>query len=266
MKCGMVRSTYIIAALLFLALLGLSGEARAWSAAELIAAVKAAKPKGGLLVRVRMEQKKPDGKNLVLAQIKRRDTADGHTEQLFQVTFPKERKGEALLLRTKRGSGFTAQTFTPGHGFKKLGSADKRQPIFGTDMTLEDALADFLDWTKHEIIGKEKVHSGECSIIESLPPRAGTTPSKVKSWVDDKRYIAWRVQIFDGGEQPARIVETEDVVRAASGYWFPRTFTISTPAKGTSTTIAGSSSSEQEFTDADFSEAAIQSLAATPAK
>lgn len=240
-------------------------EARAWSAPELIATVKAAKPKGGLLVRVRMEQTKPDGKQVILAQIKRRDTADGATEQLFQITFPKERKGEALLLRTKRGSPFTARTFKPGQGFQKLTAADKRTPIFGTDMTLEDALAEFLDWSKHEAIGKEKVRSGQCMIIESTPPTAGTSPSKVKTWVDEKRFIAWRVQLFDGSDQPARVVEAEEVIRLPSGYWCPRTFTVSTPARNTQTKIAGSSSSEQEFTDADFSDAAIEA-AGTPAK
>lgn len=240
-------------------------ESRTWSAPELIATVKAAKPKGGLLVRVRMEQTKPDGKQVILAQIKRRETADGATEQLFQVTFPKERKGEALLLRTKRGSAFTARTFTPGQGFKTLSAADKRMPIFGTDMTLEDALAEFLDWSKHEAVGKEKVRSGQCMIIESTPPKAGTSPSKVKTWVDEKRFIAWRVQLFDGGDQPSRVVEAEEVIRLPSGYWCPRTFTVSTPAKGTQTKIAGSSSSEQEFTDADFSDAAIEATAA-PAK
>lgn len=240
--------------------------AKTWSAAELIATVKAAKPKGGLLVRVRMEQSKADSKQVLLAQIKRRDLADGTTEQLFQITFPKERKGESLLLRTKRGTAFSATTFTPGKGLKKLTATDKRMPIFGTDMTLEDALADFLDWTKHEIVGKEKVHSGKCSIIESTPPKAGTSPSKVKTWVDDKRYIAWRVQLFDGGEQPARVVETEDVVHLPSGYWSPRTFTVSTPAKGTVTKIEGTNSSEREFTDADFSEASLEAAGAAPAK
>jgi hypothetical protein len=240
-------------------------EERQWSAPELMATLKAAKPKGGLLVRVRMEQSKPEGKQVILAQIKRRDTAEGATEQLFQITFPKERKGEALHLLTKRGSAFSAKTFVPGQGFKSLKASDKRLPIFGTDMTLEDALADFLDWSKHEIIGKEKVRSGQCSIVESTPPTAGTSPSKVKTWVDDKRFIAWRVQLFDGGDQPARVVEAEDVIRLPSGYWCPRTFTVSTPAKGTQTRIAGSSSSEQDFTDADFSEATIEA-AATPAK
>ena len=259
MNRGMILRLVLIAALA-LSTTSWSEETKTWSAAELIATVKAAKPKGGLLVRVRMEQTKGDSTTLVLAQIKRRDTADGHTEQLFQVTFPKERKGEALLLRTQRGSAFTAQLFTPGQGFKKLTAADKRQPIFGTDMTLEDALADFLDWSKHEIVGKEKVRSGQCSIIESTPPTAGTSPSKVKSWIDDKRYIAWRIQIFDGGTEPARIVEAEDVIRLPSGYWAPRTFTVSTPAQGTTTKVAGTSSSEQDFPDADFSEAAIQKL------
>lgn len=262
-----MRLVTVIAALVAVASIAGAEDAKILSAPQLIATVKAAKPKGGMLIRVRMEQRKADGKSTVLAQIKRRETSDGYTEQLFQVTFPKERKGEALWLRTKAGAAFSAKSFTPGKGFTKLTADDKRSPIFGTDLTLEDLLADFLEWTKHETIGQAKVHSGECSIIESSPPRAGSSPSKVKSWIDNTRYIAWRVQLFDGGNEPTREVEAEDVMKAPSGYWFPRTFSVSTKANGTKTTVAGTSSEEgKDFQDADFSEAAIASFAAAGAK
>ena len=237
------------------------GQQASPTGAQLIATMKAAKPaKGGLLVRVRMEQRQGEAKSTRLVQIKRRTLPDGHSEQLYQVTFPKDRKGEALLLRPS-GQGFTGTVFSPAAGARKLTNADRTLSLFGTDMTLEDALADFLDWPKHEIVGHETLHGVPCAVIESKPASGGR---KVKSWVEEKRYVAQRIQVFDSGDQPAREIETHKVMRSESGYFFPVSFSIRDLVKGTETLIEGTGSSEHAFTDADFSEAAVQSLGKAP--
>ncbi len=228
--------------------------AQAPTGAQLIATKKAAKPgKGGLMIRVRMEQHQGEAKTTRLVQIKRRVLPDGHSEQLYQVTFPKEQKGTALLLRTS-AKGFTGTLFTPGKETRKLGDADRSMSLFDTDMTLEDAL-------KHVTVGQETLHGVPCSIIESRPASGGR---KVKTWVDEKRYVAQRIQLFAQGSEPVRVVETNKVMRGESGYYFPASFTISTPAKGSETVVEGTGSSEQAFTDADFSEAALQGQSKAP--
>jgi len=240
-------------------------DTKAWSASQFIAAMKEAKPRGGTLIRVRIEQRNGGEKSTILAQIKRHEMGDGATEQLYQITYPKDRKGEALVLVTKPGAPFSAKTFVPGKGFTALTAADKRSPLFGTDLTVEDLLVDFLDWNKHEIVGGEKVRSGECTIIESNAPKTGSFPSKVKSWIDNTRFIAWRIQVFDGGNQPAREVEAEDVVRTSGGHWVPRTFSVTNLAKGTKTTVAGTGSDEdKQYAENDFSEATIAAFAQGP--
>ncbi len=193
-------------------------------------------------------------------QLKRRVLPDGRSEQLYQVTFPKDQKGTALLLRTS-ASGFTGTLFVPGKAPQKLGNANRAMSLFGTDMTLEDALADFLDWPKHATVGQETLHGVPCVIVESRPASGSR---KVKTWVDEKRYVAQRIQMFDQGHEPVRVVETNKVMRGESGYFFPSSFTISTPAKGTETVIEGTGSSEQAFTDADFSPEALQNPVKAP--
>jgi hypothetical protein len=75
----------------------------------------------------------------------------------------------------------------------------------------------------------------------------------VKSWVEAKRYIPWRVQLFDDQGKPAREVLTTKVMRAKTGYWLPTAVTISTLGAGTSTEFTGTGAdTDITFTDADF--------------
>ena len=258
-----------LAALLLLITSCLAAQDKSLSGPQLIAGAKAGKPKGSLIIRARMEQETNGQRtNVINVQIKRRSTAEGKGDQLYQVTFSKnpEQKGAALLLHTD-ARGFSGSVFTPGKGVRKLTAADRRLSVFGTDMTVDDVLADFLNWTRHDIIGREKMQGNACAVIESKPASASSGITKVKSWVEELRYIPWRVEIYeDGKDKPVRVEETERVLRGSSGYWFPRQFTISTPAKGTTTKVEGTNSDTQELTDADFTEAAMQRFGSAPVK
>ncbi len=228
------------------------------SAAQLIASVKAAKPMGGVYARVRMEHTSTAGKNVLQVQIKRRTTANGTSEHLYQVLFPKERKGEALLLHIKDKS-FTGSLFVPGKGVTALKPSDRRTAFFGTDMKVEDLLTDFLDWTQHTTTGHENVGAVPCTVVESRPSGGASGPSKVITWIDDKRLATMRIHIYDGGAKPARMVETGKLIRGDSGYYMPASFTIGTVATGSSTLVEGvRSDSGLNFTDADFTDAAMQ--------
>jgi hypothetical protein len=235
------------------------------SGPELIAGAKAGKPAGSRVIRARMEQDL-NGKrlNVLNVQIKRRSTGEGRGDQMYQVTYSKnpELKGAALLLHTTP-KGFSGSVFMPGKGLRKLSNADRRLNVFGTDMTVDDVLADFFNWTRHDIIGHEKAHDNDCAVIESKPSGDSAGINRVKSWVEMRRYIPWRVEIFEEGkERPVRVEQTERVLRGKSGYWFPREFTISTPMKGTVTKVEGTNSDDQALTDDDFTEAAMQRSAA----
>lgn len=242
------------------AVLPVLGENRTYTGPEYIAGVKAARPKGGVYIRARLVQ----GSAVLQIQIKARNLPDGGNEKLVQVIFPKDRKGEALLLRSSHG-GFSGGLFKPGQGVKALTAADRRLAVFGTDLTVEDLLADFLDWKQQKITGHEKMGAVPCVVIESVPDKGGKSPSKAVSWIDEKRYVPMRVQIFDGGDKPARIVDSEKIMSGSSGYFMPTTFTVTTVASGSKTTVDGSSSrADLNYTDADFSDQALQQVTPPP--
>lgn len=238
-----------------------SAQDKGYTAAQLIGAVKAAKPTGGLYARLRMEHKGADGKFLVLqAQLKRRQTSDG-SETLYQILFPKERKGESLLLRIK-GGDFSGVLFSPADGKRPLKSGDRPAGVFGTALTIDDAIADFLDWPQQQIIGKEKEGGVPCYVVESRAPKSSSSPiTRVKSWIDETRLTEMKIELYKNGDQPVRTVLTHKVMRGSSGYYAPVSFTVTDHSTGASTKVEGvRSDHDVTFTDADFADAAIQTI------
>lgn len=237
------------------------GQEKNYTADQLMGAVKAAKPAGGLYARLRMEHKGSDGNQTVLqVQLKRRQTSAG-TETLYQLLFPKERKGEALLLRVTKGGSFSGAAFIPGQGRRALRPADRGAGVFGTTLTIEDAIAEFLDW-KHKLGGKEKVGPVPCTVIESLaPPSSASGFSRAKSWIDESRLTAMKAEFFKSGAQPARTVTTHKVMRGSTGYYAPVSFTVTDHTTGASTRVEGVRSDHDiRYTDADFSDAALEAI------
>lgn len=221
---------------------------------ELIAAVKAAKPKGDIQIRATVDQK---GQPKLQIQIRHHRAANGDKLSLYQVLFPRERKGEGLALRDT-GSGFTGWSFKPGETPKALKPSDREMPLFGTDLLVEDLLADFLDWTNHKITGTERLGAVPCSIVESNAPASATgRVKKVRSWIDDKRLVPQKIELLDASGKTLRTIMTERVHRSSTGYFVPTEFTV-TNSSGSETKVTGAGVRDDlTFTDDDFSDAAL---------
>jgi hypothetical protein len=240
-----------------------AAEAPALSAAQYVAAMKAAGPQGGVLIKADMTQTDAAGaKKSLKVQIKRRELGAGKSEHLYQVVYPRDRRGEGVLLRIQ-GSSFSGAEFIPGKGVTPLKAADRHRPLLGTDLTVDDLMADFLDWSQQSLTGEEVLENTPCAIVESLQGNA-----KVKNWVDKKRYVTLKAEIYPtGGSNPTRTVHSIEARRSDSGFYVPVKFSVSTTATGTTTRVEGTGfDSEIPYTDADFTEAALQQVTPAPAK
>ena len=240
-----------------------SAQDKSYSAPELIAAMKAARPSGGLYARLRLEHQVSGGKPVILqVQLKRRSVSGGGSETLYQILFPKERKGESLLLRVN-GESFSGIAYTPGQPKRALKPAERASGIFGTALTLDDAIAGFLNWDNHQITGREKVGNAQCTVVESTPAggSSGAGVNRVRSWIDESRLTAMRVELFAGGDQPIRTVMTHKALKGKSGYYAPVSLTVTDQKSGATTKVEGvRADSDLVYTDADFSDAALESL------
>ena len=130
-------------ALLSLALLILPGKAQEAppTAGELAKQLSTALQDGSSGVRLKLEMKAAPGapKSVLQLQIKSRRTP-ASTEVLYQVLWPKERKGESFLLRKSGNQAASGTVFVPPATMQSLSAAQMQQGIFGSDLAYEDLL------------------------------------------------------------------------------------------------------------------------------
>src|SRR4249919_1304392 len=99
------------------------------TASELAAKLRA-KESGSMFVRIRMETGS-GGKQTLQIQIKSR-VSDAGGDIVYQILFPKERKGESVLLH-QSGHKFSGTLFTLPNNLRSIGSAELKQSLFGSD-------------------------------------------------------------------------------------------------------------------------------------
>jgi hypothetical protein len=259
-----MRHLYFLLASYLLSSLCAQAQTPTLTAPEYIAAIKAAAPKGGVYIRAQMKVATADGQRQTLqVQIKRRELSPTHSEHLYQILSPKERRGEAMLLRVK-GSSLSGSIYTPTAGLSQLKPNDRTQKVLGTDLTLEELLTDFMDWKHQTLVGKETHAKTTCVVLEST-----NGSDKVKSWVDEKRYVALKVEMYAAdSSSPTRTILTTDTMRADSGYYVPTQFSIITHATGTVTEVEGSSGTRADviYSDTDFTDEALKVISPAPRK
>jgi hypothetical protein len=225
------------------------------TAKDLAARLSANITGGSSLIRLRMVV---SGSTLQL-QLKERRTKSG-TDILYQVLFPKARKGEAVLLQ-KHGGRATGKVFTPGGGVKAIGSM--KDPMFGSDLSYEDVVENFFSWDQQSLAGTEEVDHKPCQILESKSD-GGSSYSRVRSWIDLRKMVPLRVEKYSGSTLVRRI-DTERVAEDDLNRSVVASLTVKRPAQGSSTEIEGSDiRHDVTYTDNDFSDEGMQALGPPP--
>src|SRR5437762_14168943 len=117
--------------------LALTCVALAADTASDLAAKLRAKQSGSMFVRIRMEIGSGE-KQTLQVQIKSR-VSDAAGDIVYQILFPKERKGESVLLH-RSGHKLSGTLFTLPNNLKSIGSAEMKQSLFGSDLSYEDII------------------------------------------------------------------------------------------------------------------------------
>jgi hypothetical protein len=88
-------------------------------------------------------------------QIKERRTKEA-TDVIYQVLWPNERKGEAVLLRVPANRPPTGAHFMPPDKLRPLCSSQMNEFLFGSGLSYEDVIENFYAW-EHQA---RALHSG----------------------------------------------------------------------------------------------------------
>jgi hypothetical protein len=238
-----------------------AAESASLNAKELAAKLSAARTDGASLVRMRMEVKQPPGtvKTALQIQIKERRTRAG-TDTVYEVLWPKERKGEAVILHGGGGKATTGYLVGANEKPRPIGSAS--QAVFGSDLSYQDLVENFFVWQQQTLAGEEAVGRVNCVILESKPGgRDQSIYSSVKSWIDARRLVPMRVEKYSGGKLVRRI-DTTKVASDDRGHPIPANLEVRGPRGNSVTELDGSRiKHDVDFKDEEFTPEGIAASA-----
>ncbi len=213
----------------------------ALSAKDLAARLSALQEDGASFVRLKLDAKPADGPKIALQlQIKQRRSRNS-TEVVYQVLWPKERAGEAVLLKQSGNQAGSGSQFIPPNTVRALSAGQMKDALFGSDLSYADVLENFFAWDNQAIVGTEMIGRANCQILESKPGKGERSNySGVRTWVDGRRLVPLRIEKYTSSGALARRIETNDVATDDQGRSVPANLTVSSPQKGTSTELTGS--------------------------
>ena len=213
---------------------------------------------GTSYVRLRMEIQAATKETLQL-QIKERRTQHSY-EIVYQVLYPKERKGESVFLHKLGTHPASGSVFVPPDTLRPIDALT--EPLFGSDLSYADIVEDFFAWGQQAIVGNEKVDGVNCPILESKPGKdERSIYGSVRSWIDVRRLVPLRVEKYARSGQLLRRIDTIDVI-ANAGRQIPATLVISGARGESSTRLAGSRLRQDvSYTDRDFTIEGLREIA-----
>jgi hypothetical protein len=228
------------------------------TANDLASRLSALRQDGASYVRLRMEIKGATRETLQL-QIKERRTKNS-TEVVYQVLYPKERKGESVLLRKIGNRPATGSVFVPPNTLRRID--DLKEPLLGSDLSYADVVDNFFAWDQQAIVGAEKVDGVNCQVLESKPGKdERSIYVSVRSWIDVRRLVPLRVEKYAGSGQLLRRIDTTRVV-ADAGHQIPAHLAVSGARQDSSTLLDGSRIRHNvTYTDRDFTSEGLKEIA-----
>jgi hypothetical protein len=247
------RFASILLGLAFLHSFALAADPPAMSAADLAGRLSAVRRVPASYVRLKIDLlTQGGGKSTLQLQIKERQSK-GATELVYQVIWPKERKGESVLLRKAGDRAASGTLFVPPETVRSLDAAHMKEPLFGSDLSYEDVVDNFFAWNQQTIVGTETVNRIACQILESKPGKGESSSyASVRTWVDPNRLVPMRVEKYNSAGQLVRRIETTEVHKVGSQH-IPQNLLVRGSRSGSSTVLEGSKiRHDVAYTDREF--------------
>jgi len=229
------------------------------TANDLASRLSALRQDGVSYVRLRMEIKGATKETLQL-QIKERRTKSS-SEVVYQVLYPKERKGESVLLRKIGNRPASGSVFVPPNALRTID--DLKEPLLGSDLSYEDVVDNFFAWEQQTIVGTEEARGVKCTILESKPGKdEHSIYGSVRSWIDVRRLVPLRVEKYASSGKLHRRIDTTRVAEDA-GHQIPSELTVGGARSDSSTLLDGSRIRHNvTYTDRDFTIEGLKEIAA----
>jgi hypothetical protein len=222
------------------------------SAAELAGRMDAV-GQGSALIRTKLEVRSGDGtKRVFQLQMKQRRTKTS-TDIVYQVLWPNEHKGEAVILHQTQGAA-KGSIIVPQQPVRPITSSQMADGLFDSDLSYQDAVENFFAWKKQAVVGSEMINNVNCQILESKPDSSSaSTYAKVRSWIDPRQFVPLRIEKYSSSGELVRRIDVTRIARDEKDNPIPGNLTVHGPRKNSVTEINGARIDQKvNFTDADF--------------
>src|SRR6266853_3723788 len=222
------------------------------SAAELVDRIESSR-QGSALIRTKLEVQSTGGAKRVLQlQIKERRTKTT-TDLVYQVLWPNEHKGEAVILHQAGGTP-KGSIVIPRQPLRAIKASEMNEGLFDSDLSYQDAVENFFAWKKQALIGSETINGVSCQILESKPDSSSVSVyAKVRSWIDPQRFVPMRIEKYSSSGELVRRIDVTRVARDEKHHPIPASLTVHGPRKNSVTEFNGARIDQDvQFTDADF--------------
>ena len=245
------------AALCFISIRAAETAAPAMSAAELADQLDVVS-QGSALIRTKLEVRSLEGAKRVLQlRIKQRRTKTT-TDLVYQVLWPDEYKGEAVILHQAQGAA-KGSIIVPQQPVRAIKASQMKEGLFDSDLSYQDAVENFFAWKKQALVGSETITGVNCQILESKPDSSSVSIyAKVRSWIDPQRSVPLRIEKYSSSGELVRRIDVTRVARDEKHHPIPASLTVHGPRKNSVTEFNGARIDQDvQFTDADFTAAGI---------
>jgi hypothetical protein len=216
-------------------------------------------------VRLRLEIKQPGDttKISLQLQIKERRTKTA-SDLVYQVLWPKERKGEGVLLHKTAGRPPSGSLFTPPDKLRSLDSSQMNDPLFNSDLSYLDVIEDFFTWENQALVRTEVLKGASCVILESKTGKAESSNyGRVRSWIDPNRLVPLRIEKYLPSGKLSRRIETTRVATDDKGRPIPANLTVQGPRENSVTDLDGSRiKHDVTFSDREFTPEGLKEVSA----
>ena len=223
------------------------------TAKELLDKVVAGRQTTGFTARGRMVITRPSTPDRILQFLVKGRQAAGAKDFLYLALFPAADKGRAVVARKEAGGAITGFIREPDGKTQPLTAARQKQPLFGSDLTIDALTEDFWTWPAPKIIGQAPVCRRDCQIIDTRPPKGSDSDyTFVRLWISPEASLPLRIEMYGADNKLLKRTECRNLVKSGGRYSMEK-LTIESPVTGQQTLLDFSKGARDvEIPAADF--------------
>ncbi|WP_018876708.1 outer membrane lipoprotein-sorting protein [Thioalkalivibrio sp. ALE31] len=162
----------------------------------------------------------------------------GASRNLIRFTSPRNIADTAILVHNHPGGDVDQWLYLPAIQRERRISSENRGGSFvQSELYFEDLEDREPHKDHHRILGEDAYEGTPVTVLESVPVDSGNSVySKRVSWIHEETLLPLRIDLYEGGEEPAKRLEVQRI-EEIQGYWTVTRSSMTDLASGRTTIL-----------------------------